>query len=78
MLTALGADVRQTDDGLIITGKPVLSGGSVDAYGDHRIAMTAAVASLGCSAPVTIEGAQAVAKSYPTFWEQLDLLCKTL
>ena len=78
VLTALGADVRQTDDGLIITGKPMLSGGSVDAYGDHRIAMTAAVASLGCRAPVTIEGAQAVAKSYPTFWEQLDLLCKTL
>ncbi len=75
VLTALGADVRQTDDGLIITGKPALSGGSVDAYGDHRIAMTAAVASLGCRAPVTIEGAQAVAKSYPTFWEQLALLC---
>ena len=77
VLTALGADVRETDDGLVIVGKPALSGGSVDAYGDHRIAMTAAVASLGCQAPVTIEGAQAVAKSYPTFWEQLDLLCQT-
>ena len=77
VLTALGADVRETDDGLVIVGKPALLGGFVDAYGDHRIAMTAAVASLGCQAPVTIEGAQAVAKSYPTFWEQLALLCKT-
>ena len=77
VLTALGADVRETDDGLVIVGKPALSGGFVDAYGDHRIAMTAAVASLGCQAPVTIEGAQAVTKSYPTFWEQLDLLCQT-
>jgi len=77
VLTALGADVRETDDGLVIVGKPALSGGFVDAYGDHRIAMTAALASLGCKEPVTIEGAQAVAKSYPTFWEQLDLLCQT-
>ena len=77
VLTALGADVRETDDGLVIVGKPALSGGFVDAYGDHRIAMTAAVAALGCQGSVTIEGAQAVAKSYPTFWEQLDLLCQT-
>lgn len=77
VLTELGADVTETEEGLIIVGKPTLSGGTVDAYGDHRIAMTAAVASLGCTSPVTINGAQAVAKSYPTFWEQLDLLCKT-
>ena len=77
VLTALGADVTETEDGLIIVGKPTLSGGTVDAYGDHRIAMTAAVASLGCTSPVTINGAQAVAKSYPTFWEQLDTLSKT-
>lgn len=75
VLTSLGADIQETDDGLIIVGKPTLSGGTVDTYGDHRIAMTAAVASLGCTCPVTINGAQAVAKSYPTFWEQLCLLC---
>ena len=77
VLRALGADVRETNDGLVIVGKPTLGGGTVQSFGDHRIAMTAAVASLGCQAPVTIEGAQAVAKSYPTFWEQLDLLCQT-
>ena len=74
VLRALGADVTQTDDGLLITGRPALTGGDVQAFGDHRIAMTAAVASLGCTAAVTIEGAQAVAKSYPTFWEQMDAL----
>ena len=75
VLGTLGADIQQTDDGLIIHGKPTLTGGTVDAFGDHRIAMCAAVASLGCQAPVQIVGAQAVAKSYPTFWEQLCLLC---
>ncbi|MBR5601058.1 MAG: 3-phosphoshikimate 1-carboxyvinyltransferase, partial [Clostridia bacterium] len=75
VLRALGANITETEDGLIIVGKSALSGGAVDAFGDHRIAMTAAVASLGCAAPVKVDGAQAVAKSYPTFWEQLSLLC---
>ncbi len=75
VLRTLGADVTQTEDGLIIVGKPALSGGAVNAFGDHRIAMMAAVASLGCQGPVSIDGAQAVAKSYPTFWEQLSALC---
>lgn len=76
VLRTLGADVTETDDGLIIVGKPTLTGGAVQAFGDHRIAMTAAVASLGCTGAVTIDGAQAVAKSYPTFWEQLSALCE--
>lgn len=75
LLRTLGADITETDDGLVIVGKPALTGGRVDAHGDHRIAMAAAVASPGCTCPVTIDNAQAVAKSYPTFWEQLSLLC---
>lgn len=75
VLRTLGADVTETEDGLIIVGKPMLAGGCVQSFGDHRIAMTAAVASLGCQSPVTVDGAQVVAKSYPTFWEQLDALC---
>ena len=74
VLRTLGADITETEDGLIITGKPTLTGGEVPAFGDHRIAMTAAVASLGCTGAVTVDGAQAVAKSYPTFWEQLQAL----
>ena len=76
VLRTLGADVTETEEGLIIVGKPTLLGGAVQAFGDHRIAMTAAVASLGCTGAVTIDGAQAVAKSYPTFWEQLSALCE--
>ena len=75
VLRTLGADITETDDGLIIVGKPTLTGGRVSSFGDHRIAMCTAVASLGCQAPVTIDDAQAVTKSYPTFWEQLSLLC---
>lgn len=74
MLTALGADVTETEDGLIIRGKPSLAGGTADSFGDHRIAMSAAVAACVCSAPVTIAGAECTAKSYPGFWDDLDSL----
>lgn len=71
MLTALGGKVSMQEDGLIVTGGP-LNGGVVDGYNDHRIVMAAAVASLLCKQPVTITGAQAVRKSYPTFFEELE------
>ena len=73
-LNALGGQVEETADGLVIQGKPSLPGGQVDAQGDHRIAMAAAVASVGCTGPVTITGAQAVEKSYPGFWRDLGAL----
>ncbi len=69
LFSALGADIRETDDGLIIHGGKLLTGGTVDAAGDHRIAMTAAVAATCCTGPITVLGAEAVAKSYPGFWE---------
>lgn len=72
MITALGGHITETEDGLIIRGVPRLAGGIVDSAGDHRIAMSGAVASLVCEGPVTITGAEAVAKSYPTFWEEFD------
>ena len=74
MLCALGADIRQTDDGLIINGRPSLKGGRVSSYNDHRIAMSAAVAACVCSAPVIIEDAEAVEKSYPDFWKDMSAL----
>lgn len=70
MLTALGGDITETDDGLIIRGVQSLCGGVVDAAGDHRIAMSAAVASTRAAEMVTVTGAEAVAKSYPAFWEE--------
>ena len=75
-LTALGGQVEQTEDGLIIQGRAALEGGRVDAAGDHRIAMAAAVASGACTGPVVVTGAQAVEKSYPTFWKSLRALGK--
>ena len=74
MITALGGNITETEDGLIIRGVPSLTGGTVDSAGDHRIAMSGAVASLVCSGSVTVTGAEAVAKSYPTFWEELERL----
>ena len=69
MLTALGGDVQELDEGLVVTGKKHLAGGTVDSVNDHRIAMSAAVAAIGCDGPVTVLGAQAVNKSYPAFWD---------
>ena len=71
MLTALGADVTETADGLIINGKDSLVGGEVDGANDHRIAMSAAVASVVCRSPVTVIGAECVSKSYPEFWNDI-------
>ena len=77
-LNALGGDVEETEDGLIIRGKETLAGGTIDAQGDHRVAMLAAVASVVCANPVTITGAQAINKSYPSFWRELQELGKTV
>ena len=70
VLNALGADIVQLEDGLIIRGVPKLRGGAaVDCRNDHRIAMMAAVAAAVCSDPVIILGAECVGKSYPDFWK---------
>ena len=74
LLEALGGTVRELPDGLVITGQSALAGGSVDASGDHRIAMSAAVAVCGCTQPVTVCGSECVAKSYPAFWEDFTAL----
>ena len=46
----------------------------LDAFNDHRIAMSAAIAATVCESPVTIRGAEAVSKSYPGFWEDFKSL----
>lgn len=73
-LNALGGEIIETSDGLIIHGKERLAGGSVSSFGDHRIAMSAAIASAICHAPVTLSGAEAVSKSYPAFWQDMTSL----
>lgn len=72
MLSSLGADVRATDDGLVIYGKSRLCGGTVDSFNDHRIAMSAAVASVATENGVAVSGAECVEKSYPDFWNDIE------
>ena len=75
VLNALGADVAEGPDSLTIRGKEMLHGGvRVDSFNDHRIAMMAAVAATRCEKPITVTGAQCVAKSYPNFWEEYERL----
>lgn len=74
MLRSLGADITELEDGLLIRGRVSLTGGTVDACGDHRIAMSAAVAACASDGAVTVEGAQCVEKSYPRFWEDFEQL----
>ena len=73
-INALGGRVSETDDGLVIKGVPELSGGTVDAANDHRIAMMSAILAARCTGPTTIVGAQCVAKSYPAFFEDFSML----
>lgn len=73
-LSALGASVSVEGDDLVICGVEELSGGVVDAANDHRIAMMAAIAATRATGPVTICGAQCVAKSYPAFFESYKAL----
>ena len=73
MLAGLG--VRAVADENTLTVSPsAMIGGTVDSVKDHRIAMAAAIASTVCTQPVTILGAESVAKSYPSFWKEFTRL----
>ncbi len=73
-LCALGGKAHVEDDDLLVEGVEALSGGTVDAAGDHRIAMMAAICATGATDPVVIRGAECVAKSYPTFFDDFRAL----
>ena len=68
MLEALGGKAEATENTLTVYGTG-LTGGTVDSFGDHRIAMSAAIAATVCTKPVTVLGADCVRKSYPKFWD---------
>ena len=72
-IRSLGGKIEETDDGLILEGGS-LHGGVCDSFNDHRIAMTAAIASCCCDGAVTVTDAGAVKKSYPRFWEDFSSL----
>lgn len=68
-LTALGADVTELPDGLIISGKPQLHGGTISGFNDHRIVMAFAMTALKATEPVIISDRESINKSYPNFFE---------
>ena len=74
LLNALGGHAEEGPDSLTVRGVPAFSGGTVDGANDHRIVMAAAIAATRSSAPVTILGAEAVRKSYPSFGEDYKQL----
>jgi 3-phosphoshikimate 1-carboxyvinyltransferase len=74
-LRPLGAHIQATPDGFKIRGVPArLRGGSIDARGDHRIAMLGAVAGLVSREGVDLQGAESAAVSFPGFYDLLDSL----
>lgn len=77
-LNALGADIEEKQDGLVIRGVEKLKGGIVSSFNDHRIAMMAGIAAIVCESEVTILHAEAVNKSYPGFFEDLEKLGATV
>lgn len=75
-LKKLGAKIEATNDGMIVHGKSVLSGGTVSSHGDHRIGMMLAIAGLLCEDEVELENPDAISVSYPNFFEHLNSLIK--
>jgi 3-phosphoshikimate 1-carboxyvinyltransferase len=73
-LRALGADADELPDGFHVNGSRRLAGGVADAVGDHRLAMSFAIAALGARGPSTILGAESVDVSYPGFFGVLSSL----
>ena len=71
-LGALGARISVDGDDIVIDGPVALRGAAVDSLGDHRLAMTFAIAGLIARGPTTIDGGDSVSISYPTFFADLE------
>ena len=75
MLTAVGANVTETEDSLIIDGGAPLHGAHVNVHNDHRLVMAAALLSLATKANIEVDNVEAVNKSYPCFlddWKRIS------
>jgi len=75
-LNAVGGQVEPREDGMRICGIDQLSGGTVASCGDHRIAMSMAVAALRSSAPITVADTGCTETSFPGFWQLLQQLSR--
>lgn len=77
-LARMGVQIEDLDDGFIIQGNPdTLQGNLVNSHGDHRIAMSLAVAALRAQGETRISGAEAVSISFPEFWSTLTKITET-
>jgi 3-phosphoshikimate 1-carboxyvinyltransferase len=74
-LRGLGAEIEATADGFHVQGTGGLRGGTIDAHGDHRMAMVGAVAGLASREGVEVIGMDAASVSYPGFLKDLETLC---
>ncbi|MEG1426461.1 MAG: 3-phosphoshikimate 1-carboxyvinyltransferase [Oscillospiraceae bacterium] len=80
-IAALGGSVRETEDGLVLQGVKMLSGGQAFGCSDHRIVMSMAAAASASQAPVTVTEPWSIRKSYPGFFSdygQLGGVCHVL
>jgi 3-phosphoshikimate 1-carboxyvinyltransferase len=73
-LRQMGGHIDESPDGFHVHGGTRLTGGTVDARHDHRLAMAFAIAALGATGPTVINDAAAAAVSYPEFFSVLDSL----
>jgi 3-phosphoshikimate 1-carboxyvinyltransferase len=73
-MRTIGAQVEPTEDGLVIIGSGLHPTGAVESHGDHRIAMSLAVAALTSDRPLEVRGFGSVATSWPTFQDDLESL----
>ncbi|MBS4031223.1 MAG: 3-phosphoshikimate 1-carboxyvinyltransferase [Clostridiales bacterium] len=73
-LSSLGADIEARDDGFIIRGGRMLTGGSVKSHDDHRVAMSLCIAALGAGITVDLDSPDCIAISYPSFLETIKTL----
>jgi 3-phosphoshikimate 1-carboxyvinyltransferase len=74
-LRGLGGEIEATEDGFVVQGSGGLRGGTIDAEGDHRMAMMGAIAGLASKEGVEVLGMEAAEVSYPGFVEDLTGLC---
>ena len=73
-LRRLGASIQERPDGMVVQGVGCLKGGACGSHGDHRLAMTLAVAGLLAQGETVVRGAEASSVSYPGFWHHLEEL----
>lgn len=77
-LSKIGVNISERKDGFIIDGVDAMGGGEVDCHGDHRMAMSLAVAGLVCHDEIIVQGAEMVRESFPNFVELFQQLGATM